>query len=147
PPLFFTKIFLTILLILLFPSISHASIVIFQENFDSATPPSLPSGWAQVDVNGRARNWAKATNTVHPSGQPPKSSPNLVYFNSYYASSGSTTCLYYTNQISIPSNTYITLSFWIYHDTVFSSGNDRLSGATCDKGTDGSISMESLLGR
>jgi len=96
------------------------------ENFDSATPPNLPTGWAQVDVSGTAGNWATATGTVHPSGNLPHSAPNLAYFNSYSASTGSSTRLYRTTGLDLSAAAAVQLSFWMFHDTGYSSSNDRL---------------------
>jgi uncharacterized repeat protein (TIGR01451 family) len=96
------------------------------EGFDSATPPNLPAGWAQVDVSGTAGNWATATGTVHPSGYSPHSAPNLAYFNSYSASTGSSTRLYRTTGLDLSAAAAVQLSFWMFHDTGFSSSNDRL---------------------
>ncbi len=96
------------------------------ENFDGATVPNLPTGWAQVDVNGTAGDWRTATGTVHPAGQPPYSAPNLAYFNSYTASSGSSTRLYKTTTDTIPSGQTGFVGFWMYHDTQYSGAQDRL---------------------
>ncbi|MCX7683616.1 MAG: S8 family serine peptidase [Anaerolineae bacterium] len=97
----------------------------FAENFDSATPPNLPTGWAKVDVNGTAGDWMTNTGTVHPSGASAHTPPHLAYFNSYSASSGSTTRLYRTGGTNM-RGTVPTLRFWMYHDTGYSTSNDRL---------------------
>ncbi len=96
------------------------------ENFDSATPPALPAGWDQVDVSDTVGNWATATATVHPSGQPPHSAPNLAYFNSYLASSGNSTRLYRTTGLDLSAAAAVQLSFWMYHDTGFTTADDRI---------------------
>jgi uncharacterized repeat protein (TIGR01451 family) len=101
-------------------------VIYLTENFDSATPPNLPTGWAQVDVSGTAGNWATATSTVHPSGNPPHSAPNLAYFNSYSASSGSSTRLYRTSGLDLSAAGAVQLSFWMFHDTGYSTANDRV---------------------
>lgn len=107
------------------------------ENFDSATPPAVPSGWAVVDVNGTSGDWLTKTSTNYPSGQPPHSAPNLVYFNSWTASSGYSTRLYRTSGINLSAAGAVELSFWLYHDTGYTSSADRIqvqvstdSGAT-----------------
>lgn len=105
------------------------------ENFDGATPPALPTGWAQVDVSGTAGNWATATATVHPSGQPPHSAPNLAYFNAWSASSGSSTRLYKTTTDTIPGGQTGFVGFWMYHDTGFSSAQDRVQVQYSTDGT------------
>ncbi|MGQ9599176.1 MAG: choice-of-anchor J domain-containing protein [Anaerolineae bacterium] len=96
------------------------------ENFDGATPPALPAGWAQVDVSGTDGNWATNAGTVHPSGQPAHSAPNLAYFNSYTASSGNSTRLYYTAGLDLSGVAGAQVRFWMYHDPGYSSSNDRV---------------------
>ncbi|NMB99899.1 MAG: hypothetical protein GYA35_06435, partial [Thermoanaerobaculaceae bacterium] len=98
---------------------------LWTESFDDTTFP--PNNWAQVDVSGTAGNWARATNTVHPSGGGTHSGAGLAYFNSWTAGSGNSTRLYRTVTDSIPSSaTSATLSFYMYHDTGFSSSADRI---------------------
>ncbi|MGB9776676.1 MAG: S8 family serine peptidase [Anaerolineae bacterium] len=97
----------------------------FAENFDSATPPNLPANWAKVDVNGTAGDWATNAGTVHPSGANARSLPNLAYFNSWTASSGSTTRLYRTTGTDMRGLVPV-LRFWMYHDTGWSLLNDSL---------------------
>ena len=96
------------------------------ENFDGATPPNLPTGWAQVAVSGTAGNWATATATHHPSGNPPYSAPNLAYFNSWHALSGNSTRLYKTTFDNIPSGQTGFVGLWMYHDLGYSNSQDRV---------------------
>lgn len=105
------------------------------ENFDTASPPALPTGWAAVDVSGTAGNWATATSTQHPSGQPPYSAPNLVYFNSWTASSGNATRLYKTSTDTIPAGQTGFVGFWMYHDTGYPSAIDRVQVQYSTDGT------------
>ncbi|MFB3851832.1 MAG: proprotein convertase P-domain-containing protein, partial [Acidobacteriota bacterium] len=95
---------------------------LWTESFDDTTFP--PNNWAQVDVSGTAGNWARATNTVHPSGGGTHSGAGLAYFNSWTAGSGNSTRLYRTVTDSIPSSaTSATLSFYMYHDTGYSNAD------------------------
>ncbi len=94
------------------------------ENFDAVTPPTLPAGWAVVDVNGTAGDWRTNAGTVHPSGGGTHSAPNLVYFNSWTASSGNYTRLYRTNGMNLSSVPGAQVGLWMYHDTGYSSSND-----------------------
>ncbi|MGC8915608.1 MAG: carboxypeptidase regulatory-like domain-containing protein [Thermoanaerobaculum sp.] len=96
------------------------------QNFDIVSPPAVPSDWTVTDVSGTAGNWATATATVHPSGNPPHSAPNLVYFNSYSASTGSSTRLWKNTTDTIPSGQTGFVGFWMYHDTGFSGAADRV---------------------
>ena len=103
----------------------YHSVLGFAEHFDSATPPNLPANWAKVDVNGTAGDWATYAGTRYPSGSPSHSPPNLAYFNSYNASSGFSTRLYRTVGTDM-RGLIPTLTFWMYHDTGYSTNNDRL---------------------
>jgi len=110
--------------------------VLYTQNFDGVTPPALPADWAVVDVNGTTGNWATNAGTVHPSGGGTHSAPNLVYFNSYTASSGYSTRLYRTAGVDLSSTTAPRLYFWMYHDTGFSTSNDRVQAqVSVDGGT------------
>jgi hypothetical protein len=98
---------------------------LFAESFDDATFP--PAGWAQADVSGTAGNWARATATVHPSGQPPHSGAGLAYFNSWTATGGSSTRLYRTGSTAIPAGVpSAAVMFWMYHDTGYTADPDRV---------------------
>ncbi len=105
----------------------HQSVTpLMTENFDSATRPAIPTGWQVVDVNGATGNWATSASTVHPSGQSPHSSPNLAYFNSYNASSGSSTRLQRTSGLDLSAITTAQMTLWMYHDTGYTPNNDRV---------------------
>ncbi len=108
------------------PGYTQSISTLFSENFDSVTAPAIPAGWAVLDVSGTAGNWATATTTQHPSGQPPHSAPNLVFFNSYSASSGNSTRLYRTNGLNLTGYSGLMVSFWMYHDTGYSSNADNV---------------------
>lgn len=95
------------------------------ETFDSVTAPALPTGWAIEDVSGTG-NWATSTSTVHPSGNAPHSSPNLAYFNSWTVSSGTSTRLYITDTLDLSGYANVEVTFWMYHDTGYTSSNDRV---------------------
>ncbi len=104
------------------------------ESFDGTTFP--PSGWAQADTSGTAGNWARSTNTVHPSGGGTHSGAGLAYFNSYTAGSGSQTRLYRTSGVAIPSGVAsAAVSFWMYHDTNSSGTNDSIQVQASTNGT------------
>jgi hypothetical protein len=96
------------------------------ENFDGVSAPAIPAGWTVTDVSGTAGDWKTATATVHPSGQPPHSAPNLVYFNSYTAPSGNSTRLWKNTADTIPGGQSGFVGFWMYHDTGYSGSADRV---------------------
>ncbi len=97
------------------------------QNLDTTTPPALPAGWAMVRTGGTnaATAWATRAGTRYPSGYASHSAPNLVYFNSFSVTTGNNARLYYT----VPLDLTVSgdqLSFWMFHDTGYSSSNDRV---------------------
>ncbi len=99
--------------------------VLLTENFDAASPPALPAGWAQVDVSGTSGAWATNAGTVHPSTIPAHSLPNLAYFNSYSTFNVEQTRLQRTAGLDLSGVSNASVSYWMYHDTGYSS-DDRL---------------------
>jgi uncharacterized repeat protein (TIGR01451 family) len=97
----------------------------YSEFFDTSTAPALPSGWAWLRTNGTAGEWATRTSTRYPAGQPPQSAPNLVFYNSYSVSSGSAR-LYQTAGMDMTAFESHALTYWMYHDTGYTSSNDRV---------------------
>lgn len=93
------------------------------ESFDGVTAPALPVGWATEATSG-SYVWLTNVGTRYPSGQAAHSSPNLIYYPSYSASSGSGARLYTTQALTLSNGD--ALSFWMYHDTGFSSSADRI---------------------
>lgn len=93
------------------------------ETFDTVTVPALPTGWASEAVSG-SYGWSTNIGTVHPGGQSAYSAPNLVYYPAYTASSGNSARLYTTQGYTVQSGDV--LSFWMYHDTGYSTANDRV---------------------
>ncbi len=96
------------------------------QNFDSVSPPNLPANWTSVVVNnpgGINPEWFTNAGTHYPPGQPAHSSPNLVYFNSYSVSSGKSARLQYGTAFDFTSYTSANISFWMYHDTVYSNND------------------------
>ncbi|HTP11559.1 MAG TPA: carboxypeptidase regulatory-like domain-containing protein, partial [Anaerolineae bacterium] len=98
------------------------------ESFDSVSAPGLPVGWATTVVTSSSTlaNWLSATATVHPSGVAPHSPPNLVYLNSYSAGSGGANRLYRTTGLNMTTAPTTTLSFWMYHETGYTTNADRV---------------------
>ncbi len=104
------------------------------EGFDGTVFP--PAGWSQVDVGGTAGNWARSTNTVHPSGGGTHGGAGLAYFNSYTAASGNATRLHRTSGIAIPAAAAsAALTFWMYHDTHLPASNDQVQPQVSTNGT------------
>ena len=100
--------------------------VFFTEGFEGPAPPALPAGWAQSDAAGTEGNWATSTQTAHPSGVLPHGGSNLAYFNSWSAHSGHNTRLYRTSGLNLASSPNAVIAFWMYHESGYSSYDDRL---------------------
>ncbi|MGC8763797.1 MAG: carboxypeptidase regulatory-like domain-containing protein, partial [Acidobacteriota bacterium] len=99
---------------------------LWSENFDSVGAPALPAGWATAVVSGSGGVWATRTSTSHPSGGAPHSAPNLVFFNSWSVSSGGSARLYRTTGYDLTGVTNPRVTFWMFHDTGYSSSADRV---------------------
>ena len=94
---------------------------IFSNGFETAG-----SGWATVQVSGTAGAWTFPTSGTNPTATPHGGS-NLAKFNSYDSASGSQTRVYRTTGFAIPSTaTTVTLKFWMYHDTGYTTLADRV---------------------
>jgi subtilisin family serine protease len=99
---------------------------IFAENFDSVTPPALPSGWAKQIVSGTNPDWQTRTSTRYPSGHPPHSTPNLIFFNSFSVTTGGSIRLFRTVDLDLSAATAPQIFFWVFHDPGFAISNDRI---------------------
>jgi hypothetical protein len=98
------------------------------QNFDTVTPPALPSGWAIVQTGGTNNSTAWATNvgTRYPSGYPAQSGANVAYFNSFSVTTGNASRLYETAPLNMPTVGGTDLTFWMFHDTGYSSSADTV---------------------
>ena len=94
---------------------------LFSNGFESAG-----SGWATAQVSGTAGAWTYVTSGTLPTASPHGGS-YLAKFNSYDSASGSQTRVYRTTGFAIPSSaTTATLTFWMYHDTGYSTSADKV---------------------
>jgi hypothetical protein len=100
--------------------------VFLTDGFDTSTAPAFSTGWGVADVNGTAGNWATSVSTVYPSGYAPHSAPNLAYFNSYDTNNDEQTRLYRTSGLDLSGQTAAYVTFWMYHDTGFSTDIDTV---------------------
>ena len=101
---------------------------LFSDGFES-------TGWSQVDTSGTAGSWTFATSSTYPTTSP-HGGTKLAKFNSYNASSGSQTRVYRASGFAVSSSyTTVTLKFWMYHDTGYSSYNDRIQPQVSVNGT------------
>jgi hypothetical protein len=102
-------------------TIPPAPTPVWSQNFDGATAPAWPTGWAQYTFSGTAA-WSNVTSGTNPTTSP-HSAPNMPKFNSYSASSGTQALLYQTTSTDLSSGSYA-VSLWMNHDTGYSSAGD-----------------------
>jgi hypothetical protein len=103
-----------------FTASCSTSSTLFSNGFDSST------GWATAQVSGTAGAWTFVTSGTLPTTSP-HGGTGMAKFNSYDAASGSQTRVYQTTGFAIPSTaTSATLTFWMYHDTGYSTSADRV---------------------
>ncbi len=115
-------------------TVSSANVtgVSFTASCGTTTPTTLFSdgfegtGWSQVDTSGTAGSWTLSASSTYPTTSPHGGSV-LAKFNSYNASSGSQTRLYRSSGFAVAGTfSSVTLKFWMYHDTGYSTSNDRV---------------------
>jgi hypothetical protein len=93
------------------------------------------TGWSSVDTSGTAGTWTFATSNTTPTTTP-HGGTKLAKFNSYNAASGSQTRVYRTAGFAVASTyTTVSLKFWMYHDTGYSTSNDRIQAQVSTNGT------------
>lgn len=108
---------------------SGGPVTLFSNGFESTT------GWAQVDTSGTAGTWSQVSSGTYPTCSRHGGS-YMAKFNSYNASSGSATRYYRTSGFAIASSyTTVTWTFWMYHDTGYSSYADRIQPQVSTDGT------------
>ncbi len=93
---------------------------LFTNGFDATT------GWAQVDTSGTAGTWSQVTSGTYPTCSR-HGGTYMAKFNSYNAASGSQTRYYRTSGFAVSSiYSAVTLTFWMYHDTGYSTYADKI---------------------
>jgi hypothetical protein len=113
-------------------SYSHTSppvlIPVFSDSFEG-------SDWLTTSISGSAA-WSLVTTSSHPTGIATHGGTKMARFNSYDVSSGQAR-LYASSSITIPSSyDAAVLSFWMYHDTGYSSSYDNVQ---VQVSTDGNV--------
>jgi len=109
--------------------------LLFSDGFDTSTYPAFSSDWAKVNVSGTAGDWVTSIVGQHPSGTAVHSAPNMAVFNSYTATSGNSTRLYRTTGYDLSGQTSGEVSFWMYHDTVYTDNDTVQVQISTDGGT------------
>jgi hypothetical protein len=97
-----------------------SSSTLFSNGFDSAT------GWATVQVSGTTGAWTLVASGTNPTLSP-HGGTSMAKFNSYDATSGHQTRIYQTTGFAVPGTaSTVTLKFWMYHDTGYSTYPDKV---------------------
>jgi subtilisin-like proprotein convertase family protein len=106
---------------------------VFSESFDGATFP--PAGWTETDVSATAGDWTRMTTSVHPTGVSPRSGAAMAGFNSYTASSGNSTRLARSANVSIPAGSAsASAALYVYHENGYTA-LDNIQVQTSPDGT------------
>ena len=109
-------------------TVSAGPTTLFSDGFENG-------GWSTSQVSGSQGAWSMVSSGPHPSASPHGGS-TLADFNSWTSHNGNETRLYRPQGFAI-SNSYstATLSFWMYHETGYSSDNDRVQVQVSTNGT------------
>ncbi len=110
---------------------------VLSQNFDSVTPPDLPTGWDRIN-NPSGGTWTTAATSAYPAGVSPVNSPNMLCFNAHAALNNYS---YVTLETPVDLTHYVNtrLAFWVYHDSGAASSTDFMrllysSNAWVDRG-------------
>lgn len=98
---------------------SGGAATLFSDGFES-------TGWSTTQVSGTAGSWSLVSSSSHPSISA-HGGTKWADFNSYTSASGSQTRIYRATGFAVPSTyTTVTLTFWMYHDTGYSTYADKV---------------------
>jgi hypothetical protein len=104
-------------------------VTLFTNGFDATT------GWAQVDTSGTAGTWSQVTSGTYPTCSR-HGGTYMAKFNSYTAASGNATRYYRTSGFAVSSTyTTVTWTFWMYHDTGYSTYADKVQPQVSTNGS------------
>jgi len=95
-------------------------------DFENVTPPELPTCISVETTTNATWKTVDAGSAIHPSIGTAHSGNNVVYFNSYNASSGKEAKLISPNVVLPNTTNALILSFYMYHDSGYSSNDDRV---------------------
>jgi hypothetical protein len=112
-----------------------APATLMTQNFDGVTAPALPAGWTSTLVSGSGGVWVTKVGTAHPSGYAAHSASNLVYFNSWTVSSGTSARLAYGTPFDFTAPGGYSLSFWMFHDGQYNNPDVVQAQVSTDGGT------------
>lgn len=104
------------------------AVTLFTDGFESA-------GWSFANVSGTTGYWTLAASGTHPSASPHGGS-KLAAFNSYTAAAGVQKRMYRTTGFAVASSySTVSLRFWMYHDTGYSTNADKVQAQVSTNGT------------
>ncbi len=104
------------------------AVTLFTDGFESA-------GWSFANVSGTTGYWTLAASGTHPSASP-HGGTRLAAFNSYTAAAGVQKRMYRTTGFSVASSyATVSLKFWMYHDTGYSTNADKVQAQVSTNGT------------
>ena len=93
------------------------------------------AGWTATDTSGTAGSWTNVTSGTYPTTSVHGGS-YMAKFNSYNAASGSQTRYKRNTAVALPSSaTSVSLKFWMYHDTGYSSNADKVQAQVSTNGS------------
>ncbi|MGC8723132.1 MAG: protease pro-enzyme activation domain-containing protein [Acidobacteriota bacterium] len=108
---------------------SGGTVTLLSDGFESTT------GWGVAAVSGSTASWSQVSSGTYPSASPHGGS-YMADFDSYSANAGDEARFYRTTGFAVPSNTTsMTLTFWMYHDTQYSSYNDQVQAQVSTNGS------------
>ncbi len=104
------------------------AVILFTDGFESA-------GWSFANVSGTTGYWTLAASGTHPTASPHGGS-RLAAFNSYTAASGVQKRMYRATGFAVASGyATVSLKFWMYHDTAYSTNADKVQAQVSTNGT------------
>ncbi len=112
-----------------FTGTASGPVTLFTNGFETST------GWAQVDTSGTTGTWSLVTSGTYPTCSVHGGS-YMAKFNSYNATSGNATRYYRTSGFAVASTyTTVTWTFWMYHDTGYSTRADKIQPQVSTNGS------------
>ncbi len=109
---------------------ASSPVVLFSEDFDSVTAPSLPTNWAWAPVivtsAELSATWKSEALTMHPLEIKVHSPPNLATLNSYDALAEQSARLYRTTGVNLSGAATAAVTFWMYHNPEQPGTADRI---------------------
>lgn len=124
-----------------FDSILGSSGIIASDSFESLN-------WTSVLVSGSNAAWTRVTSSSNPTGISPQNNGNMARFNAYTCQANAQARFYSNVPFNIQSDASIcSLNFWVYHETGYSTNNDRIQAQISTNGGVDWINVGSPISR